>query len=837
MTSLNPTEDSGRCVYSFNPGWRFIFGDPDGAEQAGFDDSGWMPVNLPHGLELLPADASGSVNYQGPAWYRKRFSAPAVREGGRSILCFESIMGRSEIYLNGRLVKQHRGGFTPIVVDITDGLNPEGENVIAVCADNSDDPSYPPGKEQCLMDFCYFGGIYRNVWLYTHGAVHITDPHLVDRVAGGGIVAICTSLSNEKAVLSAQVHLKNHGGNKVDGTVNLRLLDSAGTIVARFSQPADFEDEVCCEMDVLNPHMWSPSDPYLYRLQVRVLDREGRVCDGQELSVGLRTIDFNKQQGFVLNGEPYGEKLVGVNRHQDFAYVGNALPDSVHVRDVIKLKDAGANVIRSAHYPQSPAFMDACDRLGLFVIVATPGWQFFNPDPAFREAVYWDVRQMIRRDRNHPSLLAWEPALNETVCPEEFNRQVWEIVHEEMPQRRCYSTCDHHVHPLYCDLIYRHPPTAWRDDFSGAADAAADAAEERCYFTREWGDNVDDWNAHNSPSRVHRSWGELPQLVQALHYAEPSYPYTCLKTIHQAPVEYVGATLWCGFDHQRGYHPDPFYGGLMDAFRQKKYSWYLFRSQRSLLDGPVLFVAHELTPFSGRDIVVFCNCEEVSLSFCGRETVRKKCQPWCDGAPNAPMVFENEFDFMELKKLQRAGRTSEAVLEVKGWVDGRCVISKVRKPALEKEAIVLTVDDCGVPLTADGSDFVTVIASVVDVTGTVKRLNKDVIRFEVEGAGHLVGDGNIGANPRAVEWGTVPVLIRSTGSAGKITVRARPLQAGIRSLRPAEITLESVPPKCPAVGKDAGMEYRHAPVRDYGPARRLVQARLRGVAEQQADFE
>jgi beta-galactosidase len=746
-------------------------------------------------------------------------------------------MGRSDIYLNGTLVKQHRGGYTPIVVDLSDELVRDGENLLAVRADNSDDPSYPPGKEQYLMDFCYFGGIYRNAWLHTYGEVHISDPQLAGRVASGGIFAHCTALSENTAVLEVKVHLECNGRSADGLEVDLLLLDAAGNTAARAVALADSGNEACSKMKVADPRPWSPTDPYLYRLQVHVHDEAGTVLDEQEIWIGLRTIEFDKRKGFVLNGKPYGKKLVGVNRHQDYAYVGNALPDSAHVRDVIKLKDAGIDVVRSAHYPQSPAFMDACDRFGLFVIVATPGWQFFNPDPTFSEGVFRDIREMIRRDRNHPSVLAWEPALNETVCPDTFNKRVWEIVHEEMPQSGCHTTCDHHVHPLYCDLIYRHPPSAWRDDFSGPADATADATEERCSFTREWGDNVDDWNAHNSPSRVHRKWGEQAQLIQALHYADPAYSYTCLKTIHQAPVEYVGATLWCGFDHQRGYHPDPFYGGVMDAFRQPKYSWYLFRSQLPLTEGPVLFVAHELTPFSCRDIVVFSNCEEVSLSFCGRDPVRKKCIPWCDSAPNAPVVFEDAFDFMELKKLQRAERTEEAVLKVKGFVGGECVVSTIRKPALEKEAIVLSVDDCGIPLIADGSDFVPVIASVVDVNGTIKRLNNDSICFEVEGQGCLVGAGTIGANPRPVEWGTAPILVRSTGIPGKITLRARPLQAGIRSLKTAEITLQSVPPECPMIGDVVAMEYCAAPERDLDHARKVVEGRLRNVAQQQAAFE
>lgn len=210
--------------------------------------------------------------------------------------------------------------------------------------------------------------------------------------------------------------------------------------------------------------------------------------------------------------------------------VGNALSNSLHWRDAKKIRDAGLKVVRNAHYPQDPAFMDACDELGLFVIVNTPGWQFWNNDPVFAQRVYNDIRNIVRRDRNHPSVWMWEPVLNETHYPADFAGNSYRVVKEEYPYSYCYAGCDSGAHGNeYFDVLFSHPT----DNMNPS----------KCYFTREWGDNVDDWNAHNSTSRVHLSWGEIPQLVQAAHYANPPYDFTCLEKLNSTSRQHVGGSF------------------------------------------------------------------------------------------------------------------------------------------------------------------------------------------------------------------------------------------------------------------------------------------------------
>ena len=173
-------EESGREVFSMNPAWRFHRGEVANGESVQFDDSAWSVVSLPHGIEYLPTEASGCINYQGVVWYRKHFSVDKALKGKKLFLHFEAIMGKSRVYINGKQLTEHLGGYLPVVVDITDAVNWDGENIVAVWSDNSDDKSYPPGKPQRVLDYTYFGGIYRDCWLVAHNNVFVTDGVILD---------------------------------------------------------------------------------------------------------------------------------------------------------------------------------------------------------------------------------------------------------------------------------------------------------------------------------------------------------------------------------------------------------------------------------------------------------------------------------------------------------------------------------------------------------------------------------------------------------------------------------------------------------------------------------
>ena len=785
---------TGRKAYSMNMAWRFLKGDSEAQVwNKDFDDSAWEVVSLPHGIEYLPIEASGCANYQGVVWYRKHFTPSDELKGKRLFLHFEAIMGKSEVYLNGKLIKKHYGGYLPVIADITDGIEWDSENVIAVKADNSDDPTYPVGKPQSLLDYTYFGGIYRDCWLIAHNDVFITNANYENEVAGGGLFISYDRVSEESAIINLKAHIRNQSAKRQKITIEFQLKEKEGKTVLTTAKSLTVQrgkaNYAVSSMKVDAPKLWSPETPYLYYLDILVKDASGQTIDGYRQRLGIRSIEFKQTEGLWLNGKPYEGKIMGTNRHQDFAVLGNALPNSLQWRDAKKLRDAGLKVIRT-HYVIDPAFMDACDELGLFALVEVPGWQFWNDEPIFAERIYSDIRNMIRIHRNHASLFFWEPILNETRYPEYFAKNALDICNEEYPYPYSTAACDHGAAgDSYYSLLLRPIDSKLSPD--------------KTYFIREWGDNVDDWNAQNSDSCVARNWGEVPMLLQAAHYANPDYPTLCYETICQKPRQIVGACFWHSFDHQRGYHADPFYGGIMDAFRQPKFSYYMFMSQRSpkksdlIADnGPMIYIAHELTPFSPKDVTVYSNCDEVRLTvFKNGKTYTYKKATDRQGMPSPVITFADVYHFMEWKAKARAGKQDEAYLLAEGLIDGKVVATHKRYPAGQPDRIVLRLDNENVPLVADGSDVAVVVAEVVDKRGTVKRLNNSIIRFQIEGEGRLLGDASVGVNPMPVSWGSAPALVQATNRAGKINITASLLVPG--QARPLEGTLEieSVPDK------------------------------------------
>ncbi|MEG2149992.1 MAG: glycoside hydrolase family 2 TIM barrel-domain containing protein [Bacteroidaceae bacterium] len=786
-------KDSGREVYSMNPAWRFYKGAVTGAENKSFDDKNWTVVSLPNGIEYLPTEASGCINYQGEVWYRKHFTPEASLKGKKLFLHFEAIMGKCKVYVNGKLLTEHFGGYLPIVVDVTNHLDWNNDNVIAVWADNSDDPTYPPGKPQDVLDFSYFGGIYRDCWLIAHNNIYITDPNYENEVAGGGLFVAYDKVSEASANILLKVQVRNAEKKVFAGTVEYELIQPNGEQVTLVNNKMQVKAGTATtksdKITLKNPLLWSPSSPSLYNLIVRIRDKKGNVVDGYRRRIGIRSIEFKAKDGFWLNGKPYEKPLIGANRHQDFAVVGNAVANSIHWRDAKKLKDVGMEVIRNAHCPQDPAFMDACDELGLFVIVNTPGWQFWSDVPEFAQRVYSDIHHLVRRDRNHPSVWLWEPILNETWYPADFAKKTLDIVNAEYPYPSCYCGSDSEARGHeYFPVLFSHP--------IGAADKLD---PKKTYFTREWGDNVDDWNSHNSPSRVARNWGEQPMLIQSKHYANPDYSYVCYDKLYRTTRQHIGGCLWHSFDHQRGYHPDPFYGGLMDVFRQPKYSYYMFKAQRNpqksnipAETGAMIYIAHEMSPFSDKDVTVYSNCDEVRLTVNkdGKTYIHKK-DATQKGMPSPIITFPNAFDFMANKNLARANKQKDVFMMAEGLIDGKVVVTQKVRPALRPEKIVLSLDNEGTNLEADGSDFVTVVASVTDKDGNIKRLNNYFIQFSIEGEGRLLGGQETMTNPAPTRWGTAPVLVQSTLTPGKIKVTASVLFEGKQMPISGELELES----------------------------------------------
>jgi beta-galactosidase len=822
VAGLFPLENSGRLVWNFNAGWRFHLGDVAGAEAKDYNDKTWEVVSTPHTVQLMPAEASGCRNYQGIAWYRKHFRLPKECAGRDVTLHFEAIMGKQTIYVNGQKVKDHEGGYLPITIPLS-ACSVGDDIVVAICADNSDDKTYPPGKKQAQLDFAYHGGIYRDVWLIAKNKVAITDALEEHKVAGGGIFVHYANISEKSAEVFVNTEVRNNDTRPRTITVENTLVPYTATLSQSTKlklQPGEAKT-ITQRFLVKNPKFWSPETPYLYHIATRI--KEGKQSlDGGTTCIGIRSFEFKGKEGFWLNGKKY-HQLVGANRHQDFAYIGNALPNSQQWRDAKRLRDAGFTIIRTAHYPQDPSFMDACDELGLFIIVATPGWQYWNKDKGWDEKVHENTRNIIRRDRNHPCVLMWEPILNETRYPEEFALQALQITKDEYPYPyRPVAAADVHsagVAENY-DVVY-----GWTgDDFK-------DDKPKQCIFTREFGELVDDWYAHNNLNRASRSWGERPMLTQAMSL------HRSTQELFHTTGQFIGGCQWHPFDHQRGYHPDPYWGGIYDAFRQKKTAFDMFAAVlQQPTELPIVAIAHEMTQFSDKDVTIFSNCDSVRLTMYDGE----HC--WVQPVDKGLVVFKDAWNFFEARNHSYTQKSWQSVKMVaEGIVNGMVVCKEEKMPSRRSTKLRLYVDEFGKKLVADGSDFVVVVCEVTDDLGHVRRLAKENIRFTVEGEGEIIGDASINANPRAVEWGSAPVLIRSTRQAGKIKIKAEVQFSGTHAPTPAELEIESVPYDVPMCYNASETAVRHHPSSiGHHPSSTLSDEEkaklLQEVEAQQADF-
>ena len=710
-------------------------------------------VCLPHSIDEgeLGFEASGGVNRQQPAWYRRVFSWK--RRGARQFLHFEAIMGKSRIMLNGKVVAEHFGGYLPIHAEVT-GVLKEGENVLEVWCDNSDDPSYPPGKAQDVLDFTYFGGIYRDAYLIETGEAYVAD---TDK----GGVWITSNLGDDgKWTVRADVTL----GGDTNGAETELYYDGKRTT-------SPFQPE--------SPALWSPEHPNLHWLRVDVV-KDGRLTDRVNVRFGIRDFKMT-MDGFILNGKSYGKKLIGANRHQDYAFIGNALPNSLHWRDVKKFKDCGMTIFRCAHYPQDPAFMDACDELGMFVIDATPGWQFWNrKNPDFERRVYDDIEKMVRRDRSRPSLFMWEPILNETRFPGDFTTNAVATVKRNALPPNDVCACDLQSDGSdACDVNYAHSPI-----------------EGRVGFRREWGDYVDDWSAQNSPSRVLREWGECAMVRQAQLYMK------FIRDLNGRSASNLGGCLWHGTDHARGYHPDNMFGGIMTYARQKKYSWYAFKTM--LTDKPFVFVPHELSQSSPEEVPVFSNCT-YTATLLGK--------PFMPGKTK----FDFELQHAIAGKFRKKPRSeADKINNFTATLPGGSQVVKL--PAKRLAKIDLSLDTEGLAPVADGGDLVAVVATLADGVGTPKRYLTESIRFSVEGEADIVGE-----NPQTTRWGEAVVLIRPRAAKNPrpVTIRAGTLRSGKYAPAAGELVFTPGSPEVKTATAAAGGD----------------EARLRKVEAEQHAFE
>lgn len=386
----------------FNDGWRFIQKDLDGAAEPSFDDSHWTPTTLPHDWSIrgpYSPDNASCTGYlpAGIGWYRKHFSARFLH-GENVYIYFEGVYNRSSVWLNGHLLGERPSGYNSFLYDLTPYLNRDGDNVLAVRVDHSRkaDSRWYTGS-----------GIYRNTWLVQSAKTHFDL---------WGVSYEATSITDKLALVKVSTSVEGlESGTKLIA----KMFDADGKLVA--SSSASALEKQSLELKVKTPHRWDITDPYLYSIEVS-LQKSGNTLDKTTISAGLRTLAFDANTGFALNGRNL--KVKGVCLHHDAGVLGAVVPREVLKRRLEVLKSIGTNAIRTSHNPQSPDFYDLCDRLGLLVMdEAFDEWEFNKKKwvegwnvgtPAmdgtadyFEQWCERDVRDMVLRDRNHPCVFMW----------------------------------------------------------------------------------------------------------------------------------------------------------------------------------------------------------------------------------------------------------------------------------------------------------------------------------------------------------------------------------------------------------------------------------------------
>jgi Glycosyl hydrolases family 2, TIM barrel domain/Glycosyl hydrolases family 2/Glycoside hydrolase family 2 C-terminal domain 5/Glycosyl hydrolases family 2, sugar binding domain len=742
-----PVVASGRVNLSFDTDWKYQQGDVPGADATAFADSAWAYVDLPHSTKFVtPEDPTA---YLGVSWYRKHFTVDGAYQGNKLYIEFGAAMQQADVWVNGVHETQHLGGYAPFTIDVSgDALYGGADNVVSVRLDSRPGAGWAPGWEG--VDFQYHGGLYRGVSLYATSLLHVTDAVFAGKVAGGGVFVTFPSVSAASATVAVTTNVMNESSAAKAATVSSQLLGSGGQVVAsatstsNIAAGADFD--FAQNLVVANPSLWHPDTPNLYTLLTTVEDGAATV-DQVTTRVGIRTIQWTHAGGLTINGARFD--AIGVNMHQEMYGLGNAVPDQAIYFDVKRIKDGGMSFIRGSHYPHSPAFYDACDQLGVLVLDAQTGWQLYEDTPAFNASTYQELRDMIRRDRNHPSVVAWEASLNESNYTAAWARMANSIVHQEYPGDQAFSA----------QWMW-----ASSDIVVGSSQASIrTSGDTRPIIVDEYGDY--DYGGASSTSRQAREAGDNAMLIQAANVEDGT-------NLNLALPWYSAGSYWDYADYS-GFTT---YGitrcGLVDMYRLPKFAYYFLQSQRDpsvVVDGvdsgPMVYIANQWTATSPTTVRVYANCEQVSLSLNGALVATS-------APPTTTSLFHPPIDF-------DMGVFTPGALRADCLIGDAVAASFTRQTPGPASTIRLRPE--ATTLRADLSDTRLVFIDVVDDSGTVVPTDGSSVTLSVSGPATIVGPAQV-----TMKGGQLATWVRAGRTAGTIT-----LSANAAGLTAGSVTLTS----------------------------------------------
>jgi len=734
----------GRMVLPINRNWRYSPAATSAARARDFDDTGFARVTVPHTNLREPWHSFDEKTYEFVSVYRRRFRLPAAARGRRVFVDFEGVMTASTVWLNGVLLGEYKGGYTPFSFELTPHVDFDRDNVLAVEVDSSERADIPPfGNE---IDYLTFGGIYREV------ALRVVSPTFIEN-----IFAQPRDVLSGHPALDVQCFLESAKKTLESGLTLEAALYDGERLLAKTTQavpPAAAAPEAhTLRLDNLGAiQLWDLRSPKLYRVEVRLL-RGTELLDRDTRRAGFREARFTPQ-GFSLNGTVV--KLRGLDRHQTFPWVGQAMPSRVQHRDALILrKNLHCNIVRTSHYPQSRHFLDACDEIGLLVLEEIPGWQHIG-DQAWQEISVDNVSRMIRRDWNHPSIVLWGVRINESGDNHDFYIRTNALAHQLDPTRQTggirYNPDSELLEDVFTMNDFGWPlrapnhPLYLNTEFVG-----------HTYPTKTI-DNIERLREHTvRHARVHDQLASNPQ--------------------------YAGGIGWCAFDYNThgnfGSGDRICYHGVTDIFREPKPAAGFYRSQcdpdEEIVLVPAFHWARGDENIGFTNALVSSNCDHLKFYV------------------NGKLVAEADPDRKQFPHLKYAPFTADLSksvgpwgdLRIDGYIQGKQAISRSFSGKGVDQKFTLAADDA--TLAADGADTTRVVLRVTDEFGAIRPFAADAIRLELTGPADLIGD-----NPFALIGGTGAVWIKAGEQPGKVSLTAHHPILGVQKV---ELEIVSAPPE------------------------------------------
>jgi beta-galactosidase len=764
-----------RTILPINRKWRYHPSKVEGAHLPAFNDAAFESVVIPHTNVSVPWHNFNDKDYEFVSTYRRRFRYPAAARGKRVFVDFEGVMTASTVWINGVHLGEYRGGFTPFSFELTDHLHQDAENVLVVQVDSTERADIPPFGDE--IDYMTFGGIYREV------SLRIVSPTYIDNV-----------FARTKDVLTANPGLdvdvflagraSDHLGIEVelrDGERVIARAHSAGTLVDNPDPSSALDPETSAPVyasteTTTDPakltltltglegiQLWELEHPNLYTVHVRLLNA-GKYIDEDSRRIGFREATFT-DHGFSLNGKII--KLRGLDRHQTFPFVGQAMPGRVQRKDADILRTGlHCNIVRTSHYPQSRHFLDRCDEIGLLVLEEIPGWQHIGPEP-WKLIAIDNVGRMIRRDWNHPSIILWGVRINESLDDPNFYTSTNALAHALDTSRQTggirYFQESEFLEDVFTMNDFGFPlkkpnhPRYLNTEFVG-----------HTFPTKTTDDNERQREHTLRHARIHNQLASDPQ--------------------------YAGGIGWCAFDYNThanfGAGDRICYHGVTDIFRENKPAAGFYKSQcepsEEIVLEPAFHWASSDESIHFTKAVVCSNCDH--LKFYVRERSLES-NPWKLVAELDPAHEEFAhltyppfvLDLIELDR-QKPGMVW-GDLRIDGFLKGKQVISKSLSGAGDNRKFTLLPDDR--ILKADGADTTRVVLRVTDQFDAIRTYADDPIVFTLEGPAHLIGD-----NPFALIGGTGAIWIRAKETPGTVRLTAKHPRLGTQAV---EFHLEPAP--------------------------------------------